>query len=53
MWYIWMPLATKVKKARMKIVHLAGATKLLFDIKRKRWENYSSKIAICSSEKCV
>lgn len=41
-----MPLASKLKSAGKQVIHLGGATQLLFGIKGYRWENnYPSKIA--------
>lgn len=34
-----LPLAAKLKKDGKKVIHLAGATQILFGIKGKRWEN--------------
>lgn len=46
-----MPLAGKLKQAGRKVIHLGGATQLLFGIKGRRWEdNYPSKIAACFNE---
>ena len=46
-----MPLAGKLKQAGRKVIHLGGATQLLFGIKGRRWEdNYPSKIATCFNE---
>lgn len=33
------PLAAKLKRAGKQVIHLAGATQLLFGIKGKRWDN--------------
>lgn len=41
-----MPLASKLKSAGRQVIHLGGATQLLFGIKGNRWENnYPTKIA--------
>jgi hypothetical protein len=33
------PLASKLKAAGKQVIHLGGATQLLFGIKGKRWDN--------------
>lgn len=49
-----MPLAAKLKKAGKKVIHLGGATQLMFGIRGRRWDdNYPSKIATLFNENWV
>jgi ketopantoate reductase len=38
-----LPLAAHVKRMGKKVVHMGGATQLLFGIKGKRWEDSNFK----------